>query len=391
MIWLLEKRAAIWAFVVAAIYVPGLLSPAFTPRWAAIAIGAPLVSRLDPRRLDPVIAVLGLCAFVAAALSLRMSPDPLAGSLELIYLAILGVVCIAASNLDSLDDIMTGLALGIGLSAAVCVIQSAGWSPLRQTGASPSGLFVNSETLAEFAAPVFLWLVLRQKLALAAVVAVAVILCQSRVATMAVVLGLAYAWRPKSRVLLGLIAAAIVACAVAMLLAWGVGPARFMTAMQRVSLWGFTLDNLSFAGHGLGWFVSVDPTDEYAHSDVLQAMAELGIGAAFFVALPVLIFLNRGSYVERAALIAIGFEALVSFPLHMPASGFVAACLAGFMARRCAPVRMVERVSRDANGRYGFVWSPFDERIDGRDRRSGEYVSARSEVSGRATFDTRAA
>ncbi len=112
---------------------------------------------------------------------------------------------------------------------------------------------------------------------------------------------------------------------------------KLTSAGQRIILWIATVMAMTPLGNGLGWFAAAHPSEEYAHSDVLQAVAELGVGAILFLAIPVvLMFRSRGNNAERAAFVAVCVEAIVSFPLHLPASGFLAALLAGYLAGRSA-------------------------------------------------------
>ena len=49
--WIAAHKMAVLGFAVSAAYWPGMLSAAFTPRWAVIAAGVFFVSSLDPRNI----------------------------------------------------------------------------------------------------------------------------------------------------------------------------------------------------------------------------------------------------------------------------------------------------------------------------------------------------
>jgi hypothetical protein len=236
-------------------------------------------------------------------------------------------VFIAASEIESLDDAMTGLSLGVGVSAFVSVLFMIGLPVVDQATPTPAGLFYNSEVLAEFAAPIFLWTVLKRRWPLILATALPMVACQSRVAVIAVFFGLFYAWHPKSKVWTGAIALVLVTAAAGAIML------RIPSAGTRIVIWGATLLAATPLGNGLGWFEAAHPIEQFAHSDMIQAINELGIGCLFLAAIPVLIFWrNRGTNAERAVFVAICVEVAVSFPLHVPSGAFVAALVAGYLA-----------------------------------------------------------
>jgi hypothetical protein len=127
------------------------------------------------------------------------------------------------------------------------------------------------------------------------------------------------------------------------------------------------IESISFSGTGLGWWAATHPGsfDEFAHSDALQAIVELGAGSLFFFAIPVLIFLRcYQPRAEMSAFVAICIESVISFPLHLPASGFLAAVLAGTLAGRGGEFlnigfqsreSIIEAVRWQATFRYGLA------------------------------------
>ena len=166
-----------------------------------------------------------------------------------------------------------------------------------------------------------------------------------------VCLGLLYAFLPRSKLLATtLILGLVAACATALV----ISPDKFSSAGLRFVIWGATLLAATPLGNGLGWFQAAHPVEGFAHSDAIQAAAELGLGCLFLAAIPVLILRGkRGSHVERAVFVAICVEVLVSFPLHVPGSAFVAAVVAGFLAGSRAPVLLGSLDSRTRNKKLG--------------------------------------
>jgi hypothetical protein len=364
------------AFLVAVAFWPGLMDPAVTPRWAVLAVGLPLASRLDPRNIDPfLLGLAGMGTLWALWTLIAASPNRAIGGYELSHFLILGLAFLAGAGLKSLDGVMTGLALGIGVSATVCVAQLFGYDGVDQRmGSVPAGLFYNREMLAEFVAPVLVWTSLRRRkialrlalnhqtaivdvagrvsgrrrraadpssLALASLPAAPLLFCQSRLAVLAVACGLLYGWRASmGRKLAALIS---VAGAGAASIFW-LGEWKMVTAATRIGEWLMAIRNLTPFGLGLGWFRDhTFPDPSSAHSEPLQLMVEMGVGSLFWLAIPAVIWWRgAGGRVERAVFLAICVEAALSFTLHQPAAGFVAAVGAGFMARRRSLVRMGE-------------------------------------------------
>lgn len=315
-----------YAFLASIVFWPGIPALATVPRWAVIAVGLPLVSRLDLSEVEPSYLHMLFAGLVWASVGLAWTPDPLAGCLQLFYLLTLCLVFVAVAAAD-FDDIMCGLLAGVGVSAIVVLTQLAGHSPVAQF-APPAGLFFNRDILAEFAAPVTVWavLTLRRRWLSAALIALLAIL-HSRSAALAAALGFVYASRLSLTGKLYLLSGIIVASIAAFIF----GDA--ISAHQRIEIWRTTLTHLNLFGHGLGWFQVTFPLYQTSHSDLLQLIAELGIGSLAWLLIPIRMFAEaRGSVVQRAVLLTCCVEAAVSFPLHEPMGGFVFAVAAGSLA-----------------------------------------------------------
>lgn len=333
---------------VALAYWPGLLSAAFVPRWAAMAVLVPLVWRLDGAALSPAVKAgaavfMGCCAF-----SLFLSPDPLGGGHDLMLIAILLMVFVGASGLERLDELFAGLGLGLSASSVAAVAQGSGWNGLPMIGATPAGLFLNSEILAEFAALLLLWGVLRRHWLVVCCAVLPVILCDSRVGWLSVLLGLGYAAWPQRRLYQVLVLAALLGVFAAALVL--MGEYKFGTAGHRITLWIATIMSFDWLGNGLGWYQTAFPGPRFAHSDALQAVSEIGPGALLLFAVPILIYRGVRIHVaERAVFAAVCLQVAVSFPLHFPATGFVAAAVAGWLLGAGRLVRMGHVIGRSAD------------------------------------------
>ena len=334
-------------------YWPGLVSAAVAPRWSLLAIGLPAISWLDPRRLSTA-ALVGLSFGIThAALTVIAMPagsGRLTGTLELYHLLIFGAAILAGAGLSSLDGVMKGAGAGMAICSGIAIAQMFGWDGITQA-AVPAALFFNRDILAETAAILVVWGLFRPVYWVAAAGAVPLALCQSRTALL--MFGVPFAWwllrkAPRNTIpallLLGLGLGGVA-------LWFSIGPGKIASVSERLMAWSECLHRLSAWGYGLGSFTEAFPRMEYAHSDILQAASELGLGTLFFVAPFVVAFRGRSdTEAEPLALIAGTVCLAVAFPLHMPASTLLIGLLVGFLARRREPLRMARHERRDFVG-----------------------------------------
>jgi hypothetical protein len=354
--WLFQHRFGLWAFAVASAFIPGIMSNALAGRYAAIALGVPLVAPLAWRFSPPIKACLA-AGLAWSAASLMIAPDPYDSALQLYFMVLLIGVMGAASQVQDLDGPLSGACLGVGVSSAVCLVGLLGYEPVDQSQFGPlhyAGLFYNSEVLTEFAAPLLVWAILKNRPLLVACTILPLLINGSRVAVGAAGVALVYGFWPRSgRARVALLCAAALALA-AVLLYLTAANHKLGSIGLRLIFWLSTIYAITPLGHGLGWFRSANLSTEFAHSDVLQALAELGLGACSFAVIPVFIFLRRGQpRAEIAAFIVLAIELVVSFPLHVPASAFLVAVLAGYLARDCDPLYEPRPDSRIHHGPHG--------------------------------------
>lgn len=354
-------RLAALAFIVSVVYWPTIFSAPFMPRWWVIAIGLPLLCDLVPKRIDRTLGGLFLLGLSWAGLQFMFIEDPFSAILPLYFMILLGLAFVAASNIDDVAPVLTGASCGIAVSSVICILQVSDISPVAMIANAPAGLFLNTEVLAEIAAPLLIWAVVARRWPLAAFLLIPIVLCNSRIALLGVALGLLYAYGPKRFYAKALVA--ILALA-AIFLGLTILRGHIDSASQRLTLWGAALYSITPLGQGLGWWENAHPFtfEEFVHSDLLQFLVELGIGGLFFIAIPVLIFW-RG--IENKALGAcfavLCLEATVSFPLHVPATALLFAIVSGFLARDRANIRIAEcesRINRRPYLRWPSAYSP---------------------------------
>jgi hypothetical protein len=375
---LAKYKAAALGFAVAAAYWPGMIAGAFMPRWAVIALGVPLVSKLDPRNLTDTMKFV-LVFFVAlGAVSLLGSPYPLAGVQDLLFIVFLCGAFLLGAEQDSLDAIMVGISAGLAVSTIMVIGQYFGLLALPHDSTLPAGLFFNSELLGEFAALVFVWGALKHNWLVAISAGLPVFLTQSRVGAIAIIIGLFYARRPRSIWLNLAIIMGVILIAGAMLAGFGFDVSKMQSAMHRITLWGAAILAWTPFGNGLGWGTAAFPYEQFVHSDAIQAATELGIGAIVALAIPFVAFRNnRGSHAERALFVACCVEIAISFPLHFPATGFVAAVVAGYLVSARPVVWLGRDVSGIENGFRYQRWNAASAEITGGSGRRRGALSVR--------------
>ncbi len=338
-----------WAFLVSVAYVPHVMSSAVAGRWWVIALGVPVVAEIRPKLGNVMLMALAM-GFTWACASLWIAPDLRDSLLQLYFMALLIGVMFAASQQDSLDSAMVGMCAGVGVSLLVSIPAMFGRPWLPQSSDGFAGLFYNSEVLTEFGAPLLAWALVKRRWFLALIPLAPALANESRVALLSVGVALIVAFWPRAwKWRIAVLCGAAVLAGGAFVYVTMEGH-RFASAALRLTIWLTTVYAIDPLGHGIGWYRAVHNTEEFSHSDVLQAFAELGVGALFFAAIPVYALMNRRDHAERAAFIVICVELVISFPLHVPASAFLAALLAGYLIRDRTGFRVLRFDGRDRDG-----------------------------------------
>jgi hypothetical protein len=337
--WIANHRFGIWGFLVAVAFIPGIMSSAYAGRWAVLALGVPLMGRIDFKFTTAVQTALAL-GFGYALASLMIVHDVRGGELELGFMLITIGVMSAAAHLETLSDVMTGLCLGVGVNSVFCLFGLGGHPLVAQGSWSYAGLFYNSEVLTEFAAPLFVWALASRKWPMVALTVLPLLINGSRIAVLAAAVGLFYAYRALPwKYLLGIVVTLSAALVAVVVHRQGV---VLGSVGQRIVIWLETAMAITPTGRGVGWFRSTHLAEEFAHSDVLQALSEFGIGALCFAVVPVVAFFRkRGTNAEIAAFVVICIEGIISFPLHVPSGVFLVAIVAGYLVRDGRVVRLV--------------------------------------------------
>ena len=310
-------------FVVAVACLPGVPSATTAPRWAVLSGAVPLMLWSVRVTMTPGHWLgLGFVAWAGAGLAWSVSPWDTVG--ELWRLAVLaGSFCLGAVSRD-LTRCWTMLAAGVSVSAAVAILQEAGVTPIFVMSDPPvGGLFANKNVLAELAAASLVAVLALRSWRWVPGPLLATVLPASRGVLVALALTGLYALvgRMRWRWIAFIAMVSAIAIGGALLLDLQL-PGRVTSLNQRLAIWHNALFDLRWFGWGLG--SSLD----YAHNELLHLALELGLGS-------LLLWVSFGYAIggplvtERLVLVTILAEGLFAFPLHMPATAFLAALCAG--------------------------------------------------------------
>jgi hypothetical protein len=328
------------AFLVGVVVWPWFIGFATTPRWAVLSVAVPLMC--VNLRVRPTVGHVFGGAFLAwTTLSLAWSINFADGVNELWkWMLLAGAFCVGAET-DDLAGFWRGVGLAVAVCAAVVVAQLLGYSFVPQM-APPAGLFGNRIFLAELAALALIGLAGRSWLALPAVFVLAV--ATSFGAALGVgTAAAAWMWRRSRLAALALpplILAVVVAVSPRPSVESGV-ERHMVSAAVRTALWLDVVTLVTPLGHGVGSYYAAEAAasprqqamnvrEAHAHDDPLELVFEFGAPAAL-LACVVWAALGAAPFRERLALVAFLAEGLVGFPLHNPATAFVAAVVAGHL------------------------------------------------------------
>lgn len=309
-------------------YWPGFLSAATAPRWCLLALAAPLLLWQVPS-LSFSGLTFPLTAFLSyALLSLWWTPVPIIGLWPIAHFAIFAALIIYAAQADT-DGLLIGFAIGIALQAPLVIAQAHGFDLIGQS-VPPAGLFYNRNFLAEAAVPVLIWLCYRPNLAARMIaVGVAIDACLSfdRAAAVGAAVGLWFVLGRRSRIVLATLAFAVIA-ELTLISAWGE-----QSIAGRLLIWGAIISHMSWFGAGASAStVMLYPLAHAVHSDPLQLLYELGLGAIPLFWVIGNAFQSDGP--ERPALACLVAESMFSLPFQLPATIFLAALLIGRLHAR---------------------------------------------------------
>lgn len=326
--------AGVTAFAVTAAYWPGIYGAGSAPRMACLAVLVTAALLFIRVRMTAVHwAFLGLLLYSAITGLWGLVTTEWAWGMWWLIL-MFASFCLGHETEDS-GPMYMGAALGLVPSAVAVVFQMSGnWS--WDQVAPPSGLFVNRNFMAEAAALSVIAIAHSRRWTVLTVPAFCLLMAKSKGAFLAVaVAGVLWVWRRSRIAALGL--CVLFLCAAAVLIP------NALSVEIRTQVWADGIRGLSFFGAGIGEYFSTVPSHstnlnaafarvEYAHNEYLHFAYEIGVGSVLLWA--VFIAALQGELEsERLVLVGALVMSFFSFPLHLPATGFVAFFVAGRLCR----------------------------------------------------------
>ena len=325
---------AVFAFIFTILFWPGISGAAIAPRWALVAVGAPLALMfMGPLRLT-LGHLLGGLFLVWCFVSLTWTPvlvDGLDAASKLVMMAL--IFCIGA-QMKSLKAVFIGAALGMTINSGLSIAQVMGYDGWPEV-AKPGGLFMNKNLAAEAAAMVLVGTVAYRLWWLVPGILPSMFLTWSRGAILALAACIAVAaWRASPR--LTAIVGAVVIFLGAMTF---LNKANDDSGGRRLAMWGDTVDGMTLKGRGLGAFYVLYPatatrTDalaarpDHVHNDLLEIAFETGPGVILFLAfLAFALMAPLGP--ERYVLFAFIVAGVAGFPFYMPFTAVLFSLVAG--------------------------------------------------------------
>lgn len=343
----------ILAFAVTAAYWPGIPGMALTPRWALLSIIVPssllVLARRRPQPNTAAWVGISLLAYAAVSLTWTTSlPDGLNALWQLSLLA--GCAWIGAI-LPTLSRVYLGVALGMGVTSGIIILEILGWDVLHQLTQLRPGLFFNPNIVTETAALSFIACFASRQYWASLLPLPALLLTHSRGGMLALLVAMfVMVWKrtPWGAFILS---GAVFAGVVGVYMTNRTVPEHeefragiefnSQSVRDRIGIWQDTIWGLTWRGTGIGSFrseypkapykneIAVKGRTDHAHNDFLEIGYELGaFGILCFI---VLIVCGLYGGPISALLVLVGFisEALVQFPMYMPVTGALAALCLG--------------------------------------------------------------
>ena len=335
----------LFTFALAIGYVPWTSGGATVPRWALMAL-TPLFLYGKARWSAAHCAGIGLIGYAFASLAWTENvADGLGFSYQLVLLIL---VFNLGARLQNLAPAALGLGIGLQFCGAATLYQH--YIDQRLFASSMtinSGTFINCDIAAEVTALVFVWLICERIWWLLPGLMPMLIYPQSRTAW-AMIAGAAMVWIWNRDKLIAM-------CFIVLMVA--VASMLFLTGYKqfdlgiRFGLWRDTFAGLTWLGHGIGSFQTAFPYyaehidtmmthAEYAHSDLLQTVFELGVGSIFLFAFLALCLIGQDE-TAKLVFVAFCFCLLGDFPLRTPISPFIGALVAGYLCQSVPDLRDV--------------------------------------------------
>lgn len=319
-------------------YIPGILGATIPTGWLLLIIVMPLLLWYCDIELNN-INLLGFLFLSYAFISLFWTTNFSIGLFILAQLLSVSCAFILGQNLNSLDNIFKGLAIGLGVSDIVAILQKYfNLDLIFTTYNKVAGLFVNPNIYSEVSAIILIALITLKLWRYIPLAIPGLLLVPSRNALLVAGLFIFFiSYKYNKKLAFGL------AC-ICSLIGFLIFKDNFnITSLyERLDLWKDTIAGFKFFGNGIGSFEITFPLNathidtaiarpRFAHNDLLHLIFELGVGAVFVGMLVIEVLKIKRQ--ERLILYAIGIISLFSFPFHVPVLAFIGCIVAGFISR----------------------------------------------------------
>lgn len=297
------------AFLVATAFYPWIAGAAVTPRWA--------VAGLSVYFMTPLALLFCLYCFAVLPVDAAVKWSIVAGAFSF------------GTKLTNIKPVVIAFVAGVSISGAIAVYQALGGTLVPQA-ISPAGLFVNKNYMGEAAvlavvamcntwsAPLHLMRYIPYRVVLMTGGLLALALSTSRASWLALFAAalVTVRWTPRRILLVSILAGVLI-----------LGMAELggtASTFQRLELWKAGVQEFRWFGAG----APLEPL----HNDFLQTIFELGLGAAVPFGAGLWIA-GQNPRNPRAVpfLVTVAVIATFGFPLHLPATAWFIAIVAGHL------------------------------------------------------------
>lgn len=344
-----------FAFAVSTAYWPFWHDGAISPKWLVLAALPLVLFLVRPRMTAGHWA--GIALLVYSAVSALWSVAPLETVSGVLRWSLFGAAFIIAAEVSDLRRTCSAVAIGVSISGFIALAEVIGWATIPEAN-HPAALYGNRNYLAEMAALSIVaavgyrlwWALPGLILALALPMSKAAFLGVGAAAMVAI-------WR-HSR---AMAAFSLVACCICGFVASQIigGFDGIRSLGVRLDIWSTALSNLTVFGHGAASFQSMYVLlyqyadiplgrPENAHNEFINLAFEVGVPGIMAAALLSVAAWRGGLQTERCVLAALGAIAIFGFPLHVPATGFMAAVVAGRLCGHGGRLRRLYGSRRDS-------------------------------------------
>jgi len=317
--------------LVAVAYIPGVVGASISTGWLLLLIICPILLFYCEFKIG-----WGFAFICYATLSLLWTEILNIAWFHLLQLIVLGLVFVIGQNIKDLTAIFKGLALGLGVSAVVCLFQWYGFNLVYSLVNATAGLFINPNIFSEVSAIILVSLVVLKLYWWIPVTLPGLVIAHSRAAYVGLGIGLLFTvWKYNRYYAIGLVG--LISLIAVVLYK---GQFSLISVLERVDLWADTIQGFKFFGNGVGSYEVLFPyyathidtelaRPRYAHNDLLQIIFEFGIGSILLLVAAFNVFKTRKA--EVIIIITIGAISLFTYPLHIPVPAFIAFLVAGFV------------------------------------------------------------